>query len=161
MRFPVAVALVLAGVPWRTCVWRYDRRRPPHWSRFFHQHIRQNRDAPGRHEVEHNLDVLRELGMTPEHDGLRVVLSEAEREAAAAILGAGGWDRSRPLVALHPGHGGGRQGWSAEAFGALADALSGDGFHVAVTGSPAEVELAQAVVANARASASASARRWR
>lgn len=141
----VALAVGMAGIPWRTVVWRYAGERPPHWSRLFHQHVKQDRRAPGRHEVEHNLDVLRELGVEPDHSGLRVVVSPDERDWASSYLAEIGWDAARPLAILHPGHGGGRQCWPAENFASLARDLIAEGVQIGLTGAEAEVVEAEAI----------------
>jgi ADP-heptose:LPS heptosyltransferase len=143
----VAFAVGMAGIPWRTVVWRYAEEGPPHWARLYQQHVKQNRRAPDRHEVEHNLNVLRELGIEPEHDGLRVAVSQPERKWAAQFLAESGWDPSRPLAILHAGHGGGRQCWPSEHFVRLAKALMDDGVQVGLTGAGAEVPGAEAIAA--------------
>jgi predicted lipopolysaccharide heptosyltransferase III len=147
----VALAVGMAGIPWRTVVWRYAKERPPHWSRLFHQHVKQDRRALGRHEVEHNLDVLRELGIEPDHSGLRVVVTQVEREWASAFLTQTGWDPTRRLAILHPGHGGGRQCWPAEHFVSLAQALIADGLQVGLTGAGAEVPQTEAIAVSIEA----------
>jgi predicted lipopolysaccharide heptosyltransferase III len=146
----VALAVALAGIPWRTVAWRYAGERPPHWARLFHQHVKQDRRAPGRHEVEHNLDVLRELGIEPDHSGLRVVVSPEEREWASTYLAQIGWDAVRPLAILHPGHGGGRQCWPAENFVSLAEGLIAEGVQVGLTGAGGEVAEAEAIAVAVR-----------
>ncbi len=149
----VAAALHLAGIPWRTCVWRYQEYRKPHWARGFHQHVRQDRRIPGRHEIEHNLDVLRELGFDPPALAYRVEVLPDERAAACEKLLRVGRDPNRPLAVVHPGHGGGRQAWGAERYAAVADGLAAMGFQPAVTGSPAERELVAAVTGAMRGTA--------
>ena len=141
----VALALGTAGIPWRTAVWRYAEEGPPHWSRLFQQHIKQDRRAHGRHEVEHNLDVLRELGIDPQHSGLKVVVTPEEREWGERWLAVIGWDPSRPLAILHPGHGGGRQCWPADHFESLARNLLAEGVQIGLTGAGAEVPQAAAI----------------
>jgi ADP-heptose:LPS heptosyltransferase len=147
----VAFALSQSGIPWRTCVWRYGDRKKPAWSRWFHQHIRQDRLQGAKHEIEHNLDVLRALGIDPEPDRRRIYVSEPEAEAARALLAERGREEERPLAVVHPGHGGGRQVWPPERYAAVADGLAERGFQVAVTGGPAEIELGRAVTGAMRA----------
>jgi ADP-heptose:LPS heptosyltransferase len=135
----VAFALWQSGIPWRTCIWRYGERAKPHWRRFYHQHVRQDREPGEKHEIEYNKDALRELGFHPEPDlSYRVFLRADEQAEADTLLAARGRDPSRPLAVLHPGHGGGRQEWSPEAYAAVGDGLARRGFQVAITGSPAE-----------------------
>jgi heptosyltransferase III len=149
----VAFALWQSGIPWRTCVWRYGERKKPHWARMFHQHLRQDRLEPGRHEVEHNLDALRQLGMEPQHEGIRVFLRPEEIVETRALLRARGRDEGRPLAVVHPGHGGGRQEWPPEEYAAVASGLAERGFQVAFTGSAGEREAADLAADRARAPA--------
>lgn len=149
----IGFALWQAGIPWRTCVWRYDDYRKPHWARWYHQHVRQDRRKGEKHEIEYNLDVLRELGIEPDHEGYRVWLRPEEREWAAGWLRERGRDESRPLALIHPGHGGGRQAWPARNYGRVADGLVRRGFQVAVTGSGREKELVEQVISSMQGSA--------
>lgn len=141
----VAFALWQARIQWRTCVWRCGDAKPPHWRRTFHQHVRQDRRAGAQHEVEYNLDVLRSLGIEPQHEGYRVWLTPEERERAGSWLRERGWDESRPLAVIHPGHGGGRQEWPAESYAAVADGLVDRGCQVGISGGPGEEGLVAAV----------------
>lgn len=137
----VALALVLSRARWRTCVWRYGTRKPPHWWRGFHQHVRQDRSAGARHEVEHNLDVLRELGIAPDHQGIRVVVPAEAEALVARLLRDRGRRPELPLALLHAGHGGGRQCWPPEHYAELARMLAGAGMDVGLTGGPGEIQL--------------------
>ena len=56
----------------------------------------------------------------------------------------------RPRVALHPGATDTRRRWPAERFAEVARALHDDGYEVLVTGTPAEQEVVDRVVAAAR-----------
>lgn len=143
----VAFALWRAGIPWRTCVWRLGDRRRPHWAWTYHQHIRQDREAGDRHEVERNLDVLRELGMEPDHSGYRYHVLRQERERARRLLAERGWREDLPLALVHPGHGGGRQAWPSERYAAVACGLRERGWQVGITGSDREAGLVREVAA--------------
>ncbi|MBM3457409.1 MAG: glycosyltransferase family 9 protein [Armatimonadetes bacterium] len=146
----LAFAVCSAGIPWRTCVWRYGPGQPPHWARWFHQRIVQDRADGRQHEAEYNLDVLRELGIEPRHTGYRVSLTEEERETASRWLENEGRVPEQPLAVLHPGHGGGRQAWAPGRYAAVADGLVRLGLQVAITGGPGEeAEAAQVVTAMA------------
>jgi ADP-heptose:LPS heptosyltransferase len=70
------------------------------------------------------------------------VLDEDRREVDAAV-----GDDGRPLVALHPGASEGRRRWPAECFSAVGDALAAAGARVLVTGTSAEANLVDEVVA--------------
>lgn len=142
----VAFALWHSGIPWRTCVWRYGSYRRPHWAHSFHQHVRQDRRVGHKHEIEHNLDVLRELGIEPRHSGYRVALRPDERERVRELLRKLGRDESRKLAIVHPGHGGGRQEWESARYSAVADGLAELGYQVVITGSKGERPLVAGVV---------------
>lgn len=142
----VGFAVWQAGIPWRTCVWRYADRLKPHWAGTYHQHIRQDRERGERHEVEYNLDVLRELGIEPEHEDCRAHLRPEEDAKAAAWLAERGRDTSVPMAIIHPGHGGGRQVWVPEKYAAVGRGLAARGFQVGVTGADAEQDLVRKVV---------------
>lgn len=146
----IAFSMWQAGIPWRTCVWRYGERRKPHWAGMFHQQLRQDRLSGARHEIEHNLDVLRQLGIEPEQEGYRVHLLPEERARAREWLQERGRVPSRPLAVIHPGHGGGRQAWPAEQYAAVGDGLYGMGYQVAVTGGGGERALVERVAAAMR-----------
>lgn len=141
----VAFALWHSGIPWRTCVWRYGNYRKPHWAHSFHQHIHQDRRVGQKHEIEHNLDVLRELGMDPWHRGYKVILRQDEREKVRELLRTLGRDERKPLAVVHPGHGGGRQEWETARYAAVADGLVDRGYQVAITGSKGERPLVSGV----------------
>jgi ADP-heptose:LPS heptosyltransferase len=147
----VAFALWQSGIPWRTCIWRYGDRTRPHWHRFYHQHVRQDREPGEKHEIEYNKDALRELGFHPEPDlSYRVCLTAEEQREADGLLAAQGREAGRPLAVLHPGHGGGRQEWSPEAYAAVGNGLARRGFQVAITGSPSERHRAEQLARSMR-----------
>src|SRR4051794_3803528 len=82
----VSWAIWAAGVPWRTCVWRYGPSRPPAWHALYTQGAIQCRQHGAKHEVEYNLDVLRALGIESRHTGVRIVIpAEAEDAAMEAV----------------------------------------------------------------------------
>ena len=54
---------------------------------------------------------------------------------------------------MHPGHGGGRQSWAAEQYGAVGEGLAERGFQVAITGSGGERSLVERVSEAMRAPA--------
>lgn len=141
----VAAGLCLAGIRAKTCVWRYGPDRPPALAWCYSGRVVQHREREERHEVEHNLDVLRELGIKPDHDGLRLPVTQAEQAEADRILTDSGRITAARLAVLHAGHGGGRQCWSPARYAALGDRLAGLGMQVALTGAPKEVDLAQEI----------------
>jgi ADP-heptose:LPS heptosyltransferase len=142
----VAFAMWQAAIPWRTCVWRYGSARKPHWAWTYHGNVRQERHRGERHEIEYNLDVLREIGLDTPALGYRLELRPDELREAERLLGERGLAPGEPLAVVHPGHGGGRQSWPPESYAAVADGLIDRGLRVAVTGSAAEGPLVARVV---------------
>ncbi|TCB99547.1 glycosyltransferase family 9 protein [Micromonospora zingiberis] len=74
-----------------------------------------------------------------------LAVTEADRAEAAAVLG----EPTRPRVALHPGATDTRRRWPAERFAEVARTLHADGYEVLVTGTPAEQDVVDRVVAAA------------
>lgn len=100
------------------------------------------------HEVERGLSLAAAAGhhLPPADDGrLAVVLPSPDAAARRALAVV----TQRPTVVVHPGASVPARTWAPEGFAAAAAALSGAGWHVAVTGSTAERPLTAAVVAGA------------
>ncbi|MEH1167895.1 glycosyltransferase family 9 protein [Micromonospora sp. CPCC 205539] len=74
-----------------------------------------------------------------------LAVTDADRAEAAQVLGP----PVRPRVALHPGASDTRRRWPADHFAEVARGLHGDGYEVLVTGTPAEREVVDRVVAAA------------
>lgn len=98
----------------------------------------QHRSRGERHEVEHNLALLRPLGIEPDRVAPRLAPTPAERAEAAAWLARLGVAADAPFVALHPGGGGSAERWPPEHFRTLARALRAEGIPVVVTAGPNE-----------------------
>ncbi len=131
-----------AGIPLRVGTgYRY-------YSFLFNRRVFEHRSDARRHEVEYNLNLLRELQcplpVKPEFfiDIPQAVVNGVEERIVSAGIRPGG-----ELVILHPGSGGSAREWGVEQFGRLAARLSEHpGVHVAVTGSREEAGLAEEVV---------------
>src|SRR5262249_7656847 len=108
-----ALAVRLAGIPWRTCIWRYGRAEPPAWHGLSHQGIIQDRRQSDRHEVESNLEALGALGVAAQAGPLHLPLPAAAVKGAQRALAAAGIGSREAFAVLHPGHAGGRQEWPA------------------------------------------------
>lgn len=137
-----AMAIALSSAPRRSVLWRYGRTKRPHWVFGYTEQEVQDRLSGERHEVEHNLDYLRALGVPAPDLRPQIRLLDDERTAARELLARHGWRPGPPLVVLHPGHGGGRQAWPPEHFLQVSCDLRADGCQVAITGSQAEAATA-------------------
>lgn len=98
-----------------------------------------------QHEVIRALEVVALVGAPAVTITPALAVTDADRAEAGRVLGA----PTRPRVALHPGATDNRRRWPPDRFGAVARALAGDGYEVLVTGTPAEQETVDAVVAAA------------
>ncbi|WP_433128626.1 glycosyltransferase family 9 protein [Micromonospora sp. CA-240977] len=100
-----------------------------------------------QHEVIRYLEVVGLVGAPATTITPTLAVTDADRAEAAQVLGPA--DRQR--VALHPGASDTRRRWPAERFAEVARELHDDGYEVLVTGTPAEQELVDRVVAAAGA----------
>ncbi|MFG3678792.1 glycosyltransferase family 9 protein [Micromonospora chalcea] len=98
-----------------------------------------------QHEVIRYLEVAALVGAPATTITPSLAVTAADRDEATAVLGP----QTRPRVALHPGATDTRRRWPPECFAEVARELTGDGYEVLVTGTPAEQETVDAVVAAA------------
>lgn len=98
-------------------------------------------------EVIRYLEVTALVGATPVTLTPTLAPTDADVRAARSVLG----EADRPRAALHPGASDPRRRWPAERFAEVADGLVAEGYEVLVTGTAAERELTDRVVAAARA----------
>ncbi|SCG63733.1 glycosyltransferase family 9 protein [Micromonospora coxensis] len=98
-----------------------------------------------QHEVIRYLEVTALVGAPAVTIVPALTVTDTDRAEARDVLGA----PVGPRVAVHPGATDSRRRWPAERFGEVARALHRDGYEVLVTGTPAEQELVDAVVASA------------
>ncbi|MER7330596.1 MULTISPECIES: glycosyltransferase family 9 protein [unclassified Micromonospora] len=98
-----------------------------------------------QHEVVRYLEVAALVGASATTVVPTLAVTDADRAEAAEVLGP----PRRPRVALHPGATDTRRRWPAERFAEVARELVGDGYEVLVTGTPAEQEVVDRVVAAA------------
>ncbi len=96
-------------------------------------------------EVFRYLEVVGLVGARPVTYRPRLAVTDDDRKEAAAVVP----ERGRRLVALHPGATDERRRWPADRFSRVGDALSADA-DVVVTGTGAERDLVDAVVAGMR-----------
>ncbi|RKN31704.1 glycosyltransferase family 9 protein [Micromonospora musae] len=98
-----------------------------------------------QHEVIRYLEVAALVGAPATTIVPALAVTAVDRAEAAEVLGP----VERPRVALHPGATDTRRRWPAERFAEVARDLVGAGYEVLVTGTPAEREVVDRVVAAA------------
>jgi len=140
----LALAAALARIPERIGS-RYRWYAP-----LFTRRRAEHRRSGDRHEMEYNLRLLEEAGITAP-DGLRPSLMvDAPRHTAARdVLRRAGIDPASPFIGLHPGSGGSARNWPAERFAELAQELLAEfpSKRILVTGTPLELPLMETAAA--------------
>jgi heptosyltransferase-3 len=121
-----------------------------YYSVLFNRRVYEHRKDARRHELEYNLNLLKELGcrppeaIGPEDFAVHIPARAIERVArllSAVLIG------NRRVVLIHPASGGSAHDWPLESFGDLARRLAADpGIKVVVTGGKGEESRAEAVV---------------
>lgn len=96
---------------------------------FYHERIRQSRSKGGRHETDHNLDLLKPFGIAPVRKSFVAV---AEGFAPPAGLFAEG----KKNVVIFPGMGGSARNWKPEKFAKLAEIVAQKGANVILSCGP-------------------------
>ena len=98
------------------------------------------------HKAASYLPLLRAVGLRAEDGPYDYMVSEQERAEARALLTARGMHAEQPLVVLHPGANWLHKRWLPERFAALGDRLvEARHVHVALTGGPDDVPLAESI----------------
>jgi len=120
------------------------------FSVFYTYRVFEHRKHTNRHEVEHNLNLLKPLGISPGKVTFRFDLPDPVLEKTRALLKQKGWNSAAPLIVLHPGSGGSAVDWPAVSFGQLAKELRDRNLAVAVTGVASERDLIDYVVRTAQ-----------
>ena len=144
--FGAAWTLWRAGVPER---WGYatDLRRP--------LLTRAVRPPSSCHQVRYYQHLTTSLGCEAGAPEPRLVVTDATRAEAAALLRGAGW-QGEPLVAIAPGAAfGGAKRWPAASFAATLVALSADGVRAVLVGSAADAAASFEVLACAGAASRA------
>jgi ADP-heptose:LPS heptosyltransferase len=80
-------------------------------------------DRTRKHELERNLDFLRDAGVTVEDGRLEAWLSEEDRETAKRALSSSGVTTNEPLIGINPGAGHDKRLWPLERFAELGNLL--------------------------------------
>ena len=145
-----ALLLVMAGIPRRVGFanaksgWLLTHRLPA---------PRQSAGQAGvppaagpRHKASTYLPLLEAVGLLVLPGPYTYTVSDEERQAAREQLSSRSVCDGRPLVILHPGANWPHKRWAPERFAALGDQLiEGPRAHIAITGGPDDVPLAQAM----------------
>ncbi len=76
------------------------------------------------HQIERNLDIIRQLNITPSHTKIKINLSKEDKDFAEKFFGENSIDISKPVIGFHPGAGKKENVWPAEKFAELASLLS-------------------------------------
>lgn len=141
-RLRLALLISRSGIPIRIgTAYRY-------YSFLFNRKVYEHRKDARRHELDYNLNLLKELGcIVPEKFVPEFFIAiPAEAEKAVQVLLDEAGLAGKELVVVHPGSGGSAREWPARLFGTLAARLAAEGFAVAITGTNEEREKVAAVV---------------
>ncbi|MBI5814701.1 MAG: glycosyltransferase family 9 protein [Nitrospinae bacterium] len=131
--FSVAALAAMAGIPCRVGPASKVAQV------FLTQRVIQRRSKNLVHEADHNLNLLKPFGVTP----IRVPFLLAPKPPLILLQRTEG----RPLIGVHPGHGGSSRNWPEERYAQLCAQLYDSGCDVVVTGSAAEKPLVERIVA--------------
>jgi len=134
-----SLLLVLAGVPARVGFanpksgWLLTHRVPV--------------PRPPRHKAFTYLPLLEAVGLSAgDGEPYDYAVSEAERDAARALLNRVGALDGRPMVILHPGANWAHKRWAPDRFAAIGDRLAATkGVRVVITGGPDDRPLAESI----------------
>lgn len=80
-------------------------------------------DSKKIHQIERNLDVIRQINVTPLEDEIKLSLPKSAADFAADFYGKHFPDRTKPVIGFHPGAAKEQNIWPAEKFAELAGML--------------------------------------
>jgi len=140
--------VVIVGYPTLRLAWLMFRALIPlrvgtgyrYYSLLFNKRVFEHRKDAKRHEVEYNLNLLKELGCAPDSAPEFDLDIPAGAEARVReILLSVGIDTEKEIVIVHPGSGGSAREWQASNFGSLGLKLAeARGTQIVVTGTAHE-----------------------
>ena len=119
------------------------------YSLLFNKRVYEHRKDARRHEVEYNLNLLKQLGcaMAGAPEFFLTVPPDVETRVDGLFRSLS-IDRGKEIIVVHPGTGGSAKEWPAEYFGRLALRLQADrDSQILVTGAGGEEQKALQVVA--------------
>jgi lipopolysaccharide heptosyltransferase II len=103
-----------------------------------------------RHEVERQLDLVRQVGARPPHTQMRFNVNDADRRTLDAQLLARGVNREAGWIVLHPGATAASRRYPPERFGEVATRLAREtGAPLLITGGSSERSLVETVLRSA------------
>lgn len=140
--------VVIVGYPTLRLAWLMFRARIPlrvgtgyrYYSFLFNKRVFEHRKDAKRHEVEYNLNLLKELGCVPDSTPeFRLDIPDEVHARVREILVSVGIDPGKEIVIVHPGSGGSAREWQAANFGVLGLRLAEKrGSQIVVTGAAHE-----------------------
>jgi lipopolysaccharide heptosyltransferase II len=139
---PAAMLCWLAEIPLRLA---HSREHP--YQLLTHRVSEPERDAPTRHEVRRQLDLVASVGWAAGDERLSLRAKQDDLRRALHKLAAAGIDAARPWIVLHPGATAASRRYPAESYAVVAGKLADGGLHVVVTGDAGERGLAREVAA--------------
>ncbi|MFA5116921.1 MAG: lipopolysaccharide heptosyltransferase II [Candidatus Omnitrophota bacterium] len=99
-----------------------------------------------KHEMEYNLDMVRNLGLEPKDRSLFLPIKDESEKWVDELIGKSGIRQNDKIVAISPGASDPTKEWVMERFAQVADALSVKySFSVIIVGAPQEAELTNRV----------------
>jgi heptosyltransferase-2 len=139
--FKIALALWLARIPIRVGTgYRF-------YSFLFNKKIFEHRKYAQKHEVEYNLNLIREIGVEVNEVKFDIFIPQSAFERINQILEINEITPGNYII-VHPGSKGSARDLKPERFKELVKKLSEEGFKVILTGSESEKELVRYVAGN-------------
>ena len=83
-------------------------------------------DSKHVHQIERNLDIIRQLNIEPAEKVIRINLQDEAIKFSEQFYLENFPDKNKPVIGFHPGAGKEPNTWSAENFAALANQLAAD-----------------------------------
>ena len=144
--FKIALILFLAGIKTRIGTgYRW-------YSFLFNKKVYDHRKYGERHELEYNIRLLAQLGITEnvneENVEFGIVPSKENSERVKSELMSLGLSFTKPIVIIHPGSGGSSIDLPVHKIKKIIEALSKENVETVITGSANEKELCQSLVVN-------------
>jgi len=117
----IALVLLRSGIPRRIgTAYRW-------YSALFNERVRQHRRRGDRHELEHNMDLLRRLGIEPpDSPSFDLPVSPERSRKVETLLEREGVGPRRPRIVVHPGSGGSAVDLPLERFRTLVARMRAD-----------------------------------